>query len=240
MRGFCCTIIFSLLAGCNYSILKNPAAAGGGTQGDLKATATIDYALMQTSVLSTCTNCHSGRQSPSLVGQGAVQQNINAVFGKVSAGLMPPADQGYARLSACQVAALKKWMDLGTPATSTVLVSTLPECQQATVAPPVAVPVPLLNQPLTYQTLLTQILQPRCLKCHNVNDLSDASAFLFFPYPEIQTDTRDWTAPGAASRVVRMLTRTDEHRMPPPDDSEPLSAEQIQFVIQYLDAGKLP
>jgi hypothetical protein len=42
---------------------------------------------------------------------------------------MPPAEDGYEPLDSCQLAALKAWMDLGAPESSSLLLDSLPPCQ---------------------------------------------------------------------------------------------------------------
>lgn len=236
MRGFYFIIIFSLtLAACNYTISKQGAGTDAvtGLGDSLDSNANIDWTLMRDVVLVSCKDCHSGRQSPNLNGYSEMTSHISLVYDEVSTQGMPPVRDGYTSLSACRIAAVKKWIDLGTPEVSNVKVATLPEC-------PANInkgAVPIQDLPLSYDNLLKVVLQPKCITCHNSQDSSDAAFVLFYPYSELANNPQ-WRAPGAKSKVVRMISRTDDARMPPPEVGGPLSPEEIDYFIRWIDAGK--
>lgn len=195
---------------------------------------TIGWELMNASVLKVCLDCHAGRKAPTLATLAQVTAHMTKVWSTVSTGSMPPARAGYAPLSKCQSALLKKWMDLGMPQDSTVLVGSIADCPQGQ-----AKLTPIAEMPLNYETLSTRILQNRCNKCHNTSDTSDASLILFSPYSTIAEDTSYVTSPAAESKMVLSLRSTDlEKRMPPPEDGDALSEDEIQFVERWIEAGK--
>jgi len=109
--------------------------------------------------------------------------------------------------------------------------------------PPMAQPTlhsqdSIANLPLTYATFLSQILQPRCLHCHNPQGTdSDAAQVLLFPYATLLKHKSWFPENIEQSKLIKMITRTDEYRMPPPEDGAPLSNEEIQFIRQWLLAG---
>ena len=233
------TILALGLAACsNYDPFKSGEFLydnTGGGNSILSQTSTIDWSLVQGSVLNTCTDCHAGKQNPLLTSYTAVQENISTILSKVSSNAMPPASEGFSPLSACQVAVLQEWVNAGEPLTSTVTVSSLAAC--AGVGAGTGTGGGIQNQPLSYQVLLTQILQPYCIKCHNANDPSNASMYIFNPYSAMQADTKNWNAPGASSVAAQKLQATDNTRMPPLPNAA-LTAEQINYIIRWIDAGK--
>lgn len=199
----------------------------------LPLTATIDWNLMRTVVLHDCADCHNGRTPPLLFELPEMQQNIQRVWDMASRGAMPPQQDPYTSLSSCWVAALKKWIELGTPDTSSTKVSVLPECVSVAPNPPID------DLPLNYQTLKSKILDPRCSKCHCPESDCQANLVLFEPYGNLENDPQTrWSSPASQSRVIRALTRADKFRMPPPGDSDPLPVDYIDFITRWIDAGR--
>jgi hypothetical protein len=254
MRGFYSIITCSALAllaftGCNFQKIKatNESLSAEG-MGPIPADAVISWSLVKNSIMVNCTTCHGGVTSPDLTGASGVRQNLIKVMDAVSSRgpkPMPPTDKGYKPLSACRIAVLQKWVDLGAPDDSTIKISDLAECKNQPGLEPI---LPISAMPVTYETLLTKILQPKCLMCHTEKPPvgeEDAADFLFTPYAAIVGDPsmdRQWAAPGAGSRVVKFLTRTDDKRMPPPDApgavANPLSQDEVDFIIKWIDAGR--
>lgn len=243
MRGFYCIIICSALIfglGCDYRVVKDPNALNetNGTQSKpIDGSVVIDASLVKNTVLKTCMSCHVGRTPPDLGSVSSIQQNISKIITTVNSNVMPPGKNGYAPLSDCHKAILSKWAQLGVPEASTAKVGDISECK-GQVSPPPETNLPIEQMPIVYQTLVTKILQPKCLKCHNPDsDDIEAAGILFYPYAEIAKRPRLWSSPGAKSKIVRVLTSEDDSRMPPPEDSAPLSKEEVQFIIKWLDAG---
>jgi hypothetical protein len=154
---------------------------------------------------------------------------------------MPPANAGFVALSNCQKAILRAWWEGGMADTSDVKVSSLSACADTKEPPSEPPPLgPITQEPLTYQTFLKRILQPKCLSCHNPNDKSEAAGILFYPYSELQAQQRRFKAPGASSKIVRAVTRDDDDRMPPPPPETniaPLNKDEIAWLIRWIDAG---
>ncbi|MBX3032953.1 MAG: hypothetical protein KF865_03445 [Bdellovibrionaceae bacterium] len=235
MRGFLVIIISSFVTlSCTYHVDKTGAGAGLRKQGDvIDGNQPIGWALMKTDVLQSCLQCHSGGQQPTLSSLPQVQAELGRVWSEVSSKSMPPPRSGLKSLSDCRTAVLKKWIDLGAPENSTVMVASVPECPQGST--PI---VPIGQAPLTYNTLYDRILAPKCLHCHNPQDNTDAGAVLFYPYSEL-VNGRKWNAPAQNSKVVRLLRSSDlDVRMPPPEAGDALAEEEIQFIERWIDAGK--
>lgn len=235
MRGFYFIIIFSsLFSACSYHEIKGTLAQDA--QQTFSENQMIDATTIQQSVLFTCTRCHSGTNQPYLGTAGDIQRNFAKVQQEVSANAMPPSDSGYRPLSACQKDILAKWAANGFPVSSTVRVLDLPSCAAANSGPPVNQPI--LSMPLNYQTLTTQILQPKCLHCHNANSSDpDASQYLLYPFAKMAAHVNLLGVDSAHSKLYRIVSRTDDERMPPPEDSAALSAEQQEFIKRWLDVG---
>lgn len=227
------SLALTLIVGCNYRIDKTGDADQANSAGQIDPGVPIDWRLIQSKVLSSCMGCHSGRTSPYLGDYTSVSAHLTTIWSEVSTGSMPPPSSGLGPLSACPTAVLRRWIDLGAPQTSSVTVGELAECANQTAE------TPLAEMPLNYQTLENRILKPRCQSCHNPADNSDAGAILFSPYAELIKNPRRWRAPGATSKIVRLLRTEDvEDRMPPPKAGPALSEEEIKFVESWIDAGK--
>lgn len=240
MLGFYFIIICSLLTvSCNYNVQKNPANNNQTGNGNslLKADAVINWDLMQNSILNQCMSCHIGKSSPELGSYAAVVQNKNKIAIAVNNNSMPPAKNGYQPFDDCRKAILNSWVQAGSPETMTAHVSDFPDCKNITDNPGSS-NIPLAQAPLNYDTVLKRILQPKCINCHNPDsDDIDAAGILFYPYSEIVNRVRLWQAPAISSKIIKVLTRNDEDRMPPPPKDEPLSKDEIDFIKRWVDAG---
>ncbi len=262
----CGAVSLLSLSSCNYSVAKKANGAAANNQTGLPTQNNgepvfIDAALVQKSVLNSCVDCHgSGGKNPELSTVADLRSNVADAIGETDANSMPPSKRGYAHLTDCQKAILHKWSDLGTPTTSAVEITTLPACATALPAPsapapapapaphpPVASPLPpspsvptsILNMPVNYQTFLTQILQPKCVTCHDANSGDpDAGDILFVPFAQITTKAKLFAGPSGTSRFLKLVTRTDGKQMPPVSSNMPhLNAEELAFVAKWIDAG---
>jgi len=195
----------------------------------------ISYDLIKRYSLSTCTTCHSaGQKSPNLSTLADLQKNQSKVLHETDTDSMPPKKKGYAALTTCQKALLKKWADLGAPETSNSTVADVAECKTVAEQPPVAV-TPILLMPLNYETLKTRILQQKCLSCHAEG--ADQSDLPFFPYSAISTQS-EWSSPAEKSKVYEEIINKEDG-MPPPESALPsLTDDEIEFVKKWIDAGR--
>ncbi|MBK7891094.1 MAG: hypothetical protein IPJ84_09695 [Bdellovibrionales bacterium] len=231
------TLAALIFSSCNYREDKLGADALNGKAGEPGLTALIDSKLIQTQVLNSCVSCHSGRTAPLVNSIDAIRAVKDRISTSVRNNSMPPQSAGYSPLSDCRKAILQAWLDAGTPDSSSVQVSSLPACQHAGPGPIEPPLPPLAEAPLNYDTLITRVIRPRCMNCHNPNDKTEAADTLFFPYSEIAGGRR-WKAPGQTSGIVRILRKTDDSRMPPPEDGPSLSEEEISYIARWIDAGQ--
>lgn len=103
--------------------LQNPPTPPQGVE----QTVTTDTVRARS--LAVCLNCHNGvTQSPDLRTAQAVKNNSSLIQFWVNNNQMPPANSGFPLLTACQKDILNRWVQLGLPDTSTVKVSSLPNC----------------------------------------------------------------------------------------------------------------
>jgi hypothetical protein len=222
-------------ASCSYHISKTSGA-------DLKNASFsdqtfVDSQTIQKSVLGSCVRCHSGTTPPLLNSIDGIKGSVLKVQAQTDSGLMPPTSSGYSPLSDCQKQILAIWILDGMPNSSVKKVNSLSKCGDTTKTPD-PVNIPILEMPLNFQTLASKILQPRCLHCHNAQS-SDlvASGILLFPYSQL-LDRKNLLGPDSAhSKFFNLVSRTDEDRMPPPEDSTPLAADDQEFIKRWLDAG---
>ena len=236
MRGFYFIIIFSsiLLGACSYHELKGSQTKS--MQQTFNDTQMVDATTVQQSVLFACARCHSGTNQPYLGTTADIERNITKVQKEVTSNAMPPSDSGYTPLSNCQKDISAKWIADGFPINSSVKVLDLPSCAADNSTPPANLPI--LSMPLNYQTLTTEILQPKCLHCHNSNSSDpDASKILLYPFDKMVAHKNLLGPDSAHSKLYRIVSRTDDERMPPPEDSVPLSADQQEFIKRWLDKG---
>jgi len=226
---------FFILGSCNRFSSKSPEAElnTGFTE-----ETTISSAVVQESVLGTCLNCHNGTRTPDLSSVTNIRANISKIQSEVDDNQMPPPSSGYSPLTSCQKDILREWITDGMPDQSGKKVFDLVSCHQTTPLPPKPTPAPpILQMPLNYDTLTSQILQPRCLHCHNPqSDDPDAKDIPLSPY-KVLAAGKLLGVDSAHSKLYKMVSRTDDSRMPPPEDSGPLPADQIEFIKRWIDAG---
>lgn len=244
MRGYCCTIICSLflLSSCNYKKIKDidvyNAQTGGGNQKPIDVDLKLGFATIKEYAMNTCFNCHVGKNEPELGTIELVRQNIQAILDEMRTNSMPPTKEGYSFLSDCQKALIEEWVKFDLVENSDVKVMDINGCRGLSSDKDKKTEMPMEQMPVTYATLLERILKPRCISCHNTQNETEAADTLFFPYDEIANDRFNWKTPGANSKIVRLLRRNDDDRMPPPEDGVPLTESEIRFVIQWIEAGK--
>ncbi|GIL17944.1 MAG: hypothetical protein FMNOHCHN_03602 [Ignavibacteriaceae bacterium] len=243
MRGLFSIITCSLiLTACNYNDIKDPNAFGRSSNDKMTSPVsgqtTLSWNLIKTNVLRTCTTCHAGRTAPELGNLASVRQSINASQSSINSNAMPPSQSGYSALTDCEKGILDMWVRQGMPETSTATVSEVSACADQAPGSGQTPEPPLEEMPLTYQTVYSRILQPQCVRCHNIDDTTSAAGILFYPYEELMKKEKLWRAPGASSKLVKSLRRMDDKRMPPLKDGPGLTEKEIQFVIRWIDAGK--
>ena len=95
------------------------------------------------------------------------------------------------------------------------------------------------TQPLNYQTLKVNLIDVKCLGCHNIASTPELCRANFETYENLIDDCRGvWDPPGISSIVHRALTRGGKNRMPPPRVGPALSDDEIDFIVRWIDAGR--
>jgi hypothetical protein len=230
-------LLILALVGCNLGKGQPGVYVKSEPDNTFQGNEKINWVLMKSTVLSTCLNCHSARQSPDLSTLVAFVAVSATVWSEVDTKSMPPAGSGQDFLNDCKKAVLRKWLDLGTPENSEVLISTVAECSSG--VGPAPTPIKSISDmPVNYQTLHDRILAPRCLHCHNAADTTNAAAILFSPYSELMAGVRRWSKPADMSKIIKVLKSIDpDVRMPPPETGAALTSEEMVFIKKWIEAG---
>ncbi len=250
-KVFLAASLLGFAVGCEYHVLKqDPQGQGvGGQNSDtankISADQTVNAKLIQNFVLASCVRCHSSTQ-PILNSLDAIKLNIKKIQSSVNANQMPPSRAGYSPLTDCEKDILRAWISENTPDESTIKVASLPTCEAyvPVVAPKPVRPTPpkkpqtILDMPLNYDTLNTQILQKKCTHCHNADgpDIM-AAMYLFYPYSNIISHGKLLGTNRHDSNFVKMLEAPDDERMPPAEDGPRLTDDELEFVRRWIDAG---
>lgn len=233
MTIFTLVFISIFISSCRYS--KTTIGNGGGDLNTpLNSEDYISYNLVKNTSMKTCSNCHAGNQAPDLSSLSEIQNNLTLIQDETSSAGMPPRESGYAPLDACSQAVLDQWISMGAPEETGLQVKSIAACATQQIPP---VEIPIENSPLTYDTLVNKFLQKKCLQCHNAGSSDpDSSTILFYPYAEVVKNPKYWSSPSAKSKVMQEITSQD---MPPSDSGvEPASAEEIDFVKRWIEAGR--
>lgn len=114
------------MSSCQYSHQSNQPFDANTS---LQTNTMVTFDTVKSYSLRSCQNCHSGTQSPALITYSDVKNNLDQIVEEISTDSMPPTDEGYQLLGTCQKAILQKWIELGAPENSDVLIATIPECQ---------------------------------------------------------------------------------------------------------------
>lgn len=246
-------ILFSILLpflsilSCGYSSLKiadKQEADSRKKLSKISKDAIITWEFIKTSVMDTCMKCHVNHSRPELGELRLVQLKMAKVLDDVKTNAMPPAKHGYSPLDNCRKQILEVWAENKAPEVTNIKVGTLSECQS--LAGDDQSPkeeLPLSQMPLNYETLFKRILQPNCVNCHNPDaEDVEAAGILFYPFEEIKDREDLWEGPGASSKMINTLVSTDEDKRMPrpikPKEFKPLTAEEIDYIVRWIDAGK--
>lgn len=102
-----------LVLGCGSRTQKKPY--GAPTDMTIDSTTTIDFLNVYYYSLRTCVRCHRDRINPDLSTYDAIKSNIVEIQEQISGNQMPPEDDGYDHLTACQKLVLNSWINAGLP-----------------------------------------------------------------------------------------------------------------------------
>lgn len=158
-------LLFSLLllVGCSFREQKE-----GGSP--LKGTGNISFARIQSEILKpSCVGCHSGMHAPNLASFSNVKANLqslaHAVLEKKSMPKAGPLPEGEREL-------LAQWIENGAP-------------EFGEIPDPIPTePTGGQRPPLKWDTLVKEVLRPKCFNCHfpsnpeNISNLDDYEIFV--------------------------------------------------------------
>lgn len=210
-------------------------------KGIISANSLVGYDLLDKTALNSCRDCHSGRVSPNLSDLGRVAQNLPKILEEVEHDEMPRTELGYRPLTACEKSLLKRWSELGAPVQSNEKVSSVAECKDQVIAPPVT-EAPLSQLAATYENLYNRVLRSKCASCHAEGAPSDAADLAIFPETKFLSHPTWFRADKSGQmKLIHAISRTDNRRMPPPPEEDDktskdqsLTFEELGFVTRYL------
>lgn len=138
MKGFVLLMLIStyFLVGCQIRNssdgleleMKAPPLSPQKNEFDF-STAKISFEDLKKSSLQTCMKCHSKSQEPNMNTLQDWRENQDSVLDEIETKSMPPEDEGFTSLNACEVALVKRWFELGAPENSDELFSSVEECK---------------------------------------------------------------------------------------------------------------
>jgi len=202
-------VFLSTSLSCQYN--KTNTLPNDASNNKLDTNAFIDNALIRTSVLTSCSQCHSGKTQPTLISDNDFRSHISLIQSAVNSNAMPPNKP----LSDCQKDILNKWADLGTPDTSNIQVSSLPSCMSGLPIQPIE--PPLTEQFITTQTVLKTSLRT-CVSCHKKQK------------PILISDD-DYK-----NHIEDILSEIQDKAMPPEDSSLPALTEcEVAILNKWVD-----
>ena len=118
MRTYFCTVITSLslaafLTGCGQRTQKKSY----GVPPDMKITSatTADYLTVHYYALRYCMNCHRDRVHPIFSSYESLVEQADKVKDQLTTDSMPPVEDGYSSLTACQKLVFTTWLNAGMP-----------------------------------------------------------------------------------------------------------------------------
>ena len=202
-------VFLSNLLSCQYN--KTNSSQQGTDNNKFDINAFIDTTLVKTSVLTSCSQCHSGKTQPTLISDSDLRSHISLIQSEINSNAMPPNNP----LSDCQKDILNKWADLGTPDTSNIQVSSLPSCMSGLPIQPVE--PPLTEQFITTQTVLKTSLRT-CVSCHKKQK------------PILISDD-DYK-----NHIEDILSEIQDKAMPPEDSNLPALTEcEVAILNKWVD-----
>lgn len=219
------------IAACTYRLDKNAGNGGDGAPGE-KITRLPGFDELRTSFLNAkCMTCHDGGQATDLRSYTQFKENLSEARALVASGRMPkkPAPP----LSSEEFSLLVSWMDAGAPENGMDLAEPTPGAPASptaspTPAPPAtpgATPAPAPSPAIGFTRVVSEVLKPRCAKCH----FSDDTDFDSGAYASVSTLKN-----AIRSRTTAPLS--NRRHMPPANEPQ-LTPDELKLLTDWIDAG---
>ena len=137
---------------------------------------------------------------------------------------MPPPENANP-LSQDEISVLRKWIEDGAPENET---------SGPSQSHPTPKPEPLTS---TYISIKKNVFERRCISCHAPGE--KAAGVPLFPLKDLLNSPRELVLPGNPdeSGLWIAITRQDNKRMPPPENADPLKANEIETVRKWIEIG---
>lgn len=190
----------------------------------------VTFEFVKTSALKTCYQCHFNKFDT----EEQLMNIKELVLNRVNKDEMPPSWSGLKPLSECEKEILQTWISNRSQSLPQASTYDLTKCaaQRSAINEDKS---ELLNQPLTFETLKTQILEKKCIICHNEN-LSEGGVVL-----ETLKDLKDQdliAKTAELSLLYKKILSNAKRSMPPASSGiAKLTEEEELFLKSWIDSG---
>ena len=212
MRILCFSLIVLTLSGCRfYYEEKTPQDPL-----DYSKLTNISYQTVNKEIFQPkCISCHGVSGGVNLESYAEVKKHLSAIERTVIVDKTMPKNGS---LSNGQRELLAAWIRAGAPEN--------PE--------PEPTPEPLKPY---FTSIKAKIIDRRCIVCHSTGGA--ASGVPLGTLKEILDSPRELVLPGNPdeSGLIIAVERTDKKRMPPPENGNPLSQEEISVLRKWIENG---
>lgn len=229
-----------LLGACNSYKSKQSAP-----EGDQVAPAAIDYAFVNAKVFQPrCVRCHSsGGGNKGDVNLETYENVIAHLVDIENVALveqsMPPKRAG-GPLGAFEQGVLRAWIDAGAPreAGGETIPTPSPTPEEPVPTPPPVIVSPVIVEP-TWDSIFTNIIQPKCIQCHQAGEKAEDYPLTDRGYVTDEANLLLKIGRPDESDIYQAITRTDKHMMPPLKSGKTLSDQEKEAIrIWILNGAK--
>jgi len=195
----------------------------------------ISFDVVTQTSLKNCLKCHSTGNHAMRNPEQVLAQKKD-ILESIHSDKMPPKTSGYPALSACDKMILETWMDDQTQSRQSPLkVNELSACGNIE-APRAEPKTDFKTLPLSFDNFKNEILAKKCYSCH-----TDEHPGYETDLVDLQ-DIKDRDMIGATaedSLLYNVLIQGRSKYFMPREGSgrEPLTAEEIDYVKRWIDAG---
>ncbi|MBX3016533.1 MAG: hypothetical protein KF767_01490 [Bdellovibrionaceae bacterium] len=221
MKAFVLIPVLLLLAGCNYSRMKNENRPNLGAQ-NMRSMGPLDFQTIQANILGPrCYGCHLPETGNKGNSNLATYNDVRAQLGRVAFRSLESKDMPPAHpLSADEMALLTAWMDAG--------------------APEIAMGIPdggdrALDQgPTDFRKISQGVFAGKCLSCHQPKYNGDGDGAVAVR-AAADLDLTDFAQVKAAATKIfdRVIVKQDMPVQPLPG----LSPKERRVILKWFELG---
>lgn len=203
-------LAWGALPGCNFYREKT-------TQFSSSDSAALSFALVRKQVFEpSCISCHGNSGGVNLESYTSVKAHLPQIEKSTLIDRTMPKNGS---LTSGQMGLLRSWIQAGAP-----------EFGQTQ---------PSLDEPLqpNFLSIRNKVFEVRCISCHSIS--GSASGIALGSLRELLDSPRDLLIPGNPdeSGLIISLTRSDDRRMPPPENSAALPESELTVIRKWIEIG---